>query len=137
MRGIHVFMFFLALPALALLCHDIYMFYVAQGSPTDISSAALKIYTEERPGRGFDFSALGYLWTKYSPDTYAIMGDSMEPAEWASVKAFLTFKAFYVVAGLTGIVYALIGAVYLTKAVNRKTRKFSGKGSPIHDYRRK
>ncbi len=135
MRGIHVFMFFVALPAIIFLCHDVYLFYMAQGAPAD-PAVLTKIYTEDAPSKAFDFAALGFIWLNYSPDSYQWFGDSMEPDEWASVKAFLTFKAFYVACAFAGVVYALIGAIMLARMVGRKTKKFAGKGRPISPYKK-
>ena len=60
MRGVHLFMFVVALPALAALGHDAYLFYMNQD-------------------KGFELAALGFIWTKYEPESYRWTVEVTEP----------------------------------------------------------
>lgn len=106
MKPLHFILFLVTLPVLVSFGHDLYLFYVAQGEQlsTDLIT---KIYTEDRPGRSFDLAALGYIWTQYAPDSYKLMSESYEPAEWAQIQEILKLKATLVFAAIAAAVYAL------------------------------
>ena len=70
MNGIFLLCFILAIPAFVALGHDIYLTYQEQ----DFTKTMM-------------FSDVGYLWTTYSPETYAWAKENFEPGTW---DAFLT-----------------------------------------------
>ncbi|MEM7651268.1 MAG: hypothetical protein AAF204_04210 [Pseudomonadota bacterium] len=94
MRG--SLLFLLLIPALIALGHDIYLFYVENLNPGVFS---LDLLLEK-----FKFSAVGFIWTTYSADTYKAVVEATAPEVWAYIDPLLTVKA--VVAGLlfTGLI---------------------------------
>lgn len=70
MNGIFLLCFILAIPAFAALGHDIYLTYQDQ----DFTKTMM-------------FSDVGYLWTTYSPESYAWAKDHIDPGTW---EVFLT-----------------------------------------------
>lgn len=122
MKAIHFFLLIVTLPALFALGHDLYLFYIAQGEQLN-TDLATKIFTEERPGKSFDFAALGFIWTKYSPESYALMKESFEPEEWANIQLFLKLKAFYVLAAFAGVMYVFAGVIMIFKKLGESTKK--------------
>lgn len=124
MKAIHFFLFIVTLPLIIVIGHDLYLFYIAQGEQLD-PDLATKLFTEERPGRTFDFAALGFIWTKYSPDTYKLMSESFEPEEWANIQAFLKLKAFYVTAAFAVVMYLLAAIIHIFKGISERRTKVS------------
>ncbi len=124
MKPLHFIIFLVTLPILISLGHDLYLFYVAQGEQLN-ADLLTKIYTEDRPARAFDFAALGFIWLEYSPDTYKMMAESFEPAEWAGIQEFLKLKATLVFAALAALVYALAFALYLFGKMRESGKKVS------------
>lgn len=122
MKAIHFFLLIVTLPALFALSHDFYLFYVAQGEQLN-TDLATKIFTEERPGRSFDFAALGFIWTEYYPESYALMKESFEPEEWANIQLFLKLKAFYVCAAFAVVMYVLTGIIMIFKKLGEGAKK--------------
>lgn len=124
MKAIHFFLFIVTLPILIVLGHDLYLFYVAQGEQLD-PDLATKLFTEERPGRGFDFAALGFIWTKYSPETFSLMKDSYTAEEWAVIQEYLKLPAFYVAVAFAVVMYLLAALVVIFKGIKEKSQKVS------------
>lgn len=124
MKPIHFFLLIVTLPMIIVLGHDLYLFYVAQGEQLD-PNLATKLFTEDRPSRGFSFAALGYIWTTYSPDTYKTLSESFEEQEWANIQQFLELKAFYVMAAFAAVMYALAGIVTIFKKAAASRTKVS------------
>lgn len=82
MRGVHLFMFIVLIPALAALGFDIYLFYMNQDN-------------------GFMLSTPGYLLTHYEPDAYKwLVGNTGD--YWPYVNFVLAQKSVYI-----GVVFAL------------------------------
>lgn len=115
MKPLHFFLFIAILPFLISLSHDVYLFYSGQNQQINLNSIT-KIYTEDRPGRAFEFASLGYIWTNYSPDSYALMAESFQPGEWASIQEFLKFKATLLFAALAIMLYLLTFLYMVTKS---------------------
>lgn len=122
MKPLHFFLFIVILPFLISLGHDVYVFYSEQDQPINVSSIT-KIYTEDRPGRSFELSSFGFIWTNYSPDTYKVMEESFEPAEWSEIQELLKIKATILFAAFAIIMYLL---AFLVMAVKnpKKSKKF-------------
>ena len=95
MRDHLVIIFILAMPALAVLGHDIYLAY----NQTDIQSA-------ER----FFFSDLGWLWTEYSPETYNWVINNADAIVWNGfIDPLLDETAFFIcIAPLSAFLFILI-----------------------------
>ena len=110
MKPLHFFFFIVTLPLLISLGHDLYVFYAEQNNHLDLKTVT-KIYTEDRPGRSFDFASFGFIWTNYSPDSYQLMSQSFEPGEWESIQEFLKFKATIVFAAFAIVMY-LCGGLF-------------------------
>lgn len=109
MRGVHLFMFVLALPALAALGHDIYLYY-------------------NNPDMGFKFAALGFIWTNYHPESYKWTVEQTQPmGYWDSINSLLAQKAFFVGLAFAGIFYVLIGILKLLGVgAEKELKSFSG-----------
>ncbi len=91
MRGVHLFMFVLALPALVALGHDAWLYYQNQDM-------------------GFQFAALGFIWTKYHPESYRWAVETTEPAGyWPYINEILAQKAVVVGAVFAGFFYVIFG----------------------------
>lgn len=104
MRGHPILLIFL-LPALIALGHDIYLFYINHLSSGTLS---LDLIKEE-----FKFSALGFIWTTYSPESYKEALRAVQPETWALIDYSLTFKAFFVGLGFAGILTFLFALLAL------------------------
>lgn len=124
MRGIHFFLLIVTLPVLIALGHDLYLFYVAQDQGLNMDLVT-KIYTEDRPARQFDFAALGFIWTKYSPDTYALMAESFEPSEWANIQELLKLKAVYVFGAFAVLMYIIAFLFKISASIKHSSEKVS------------
>jgi hypothetical protein len=79
---------------LAALGHDIYLLYTDPNKSFELIN--------------FEFSDLGFLWTKYHPESYSSFIEQLDPAAWEKVNKFLTFEAFYI-----GLAFAVFGYVIL------------------------
>lgn len=90
MRGVHLFMFILALPALAALGHDAYLFYMNQD-------------------KGFELAAAGFIWTKYHPESYRWTVEATSPDYWPYINEILAQKAVLVGAAFAGFFYVILG----------------------------
>ena len=89
--------FLLLIPAMVALGHDCYLFYTNHvKDPLMISTTLVQ---EE-----FKFSAFGFIWTNYEPESYKATAKSMSPENWALLDSFLTIKAFFGGLGFAGIV---------------------------------
>ncbi len=125
MKPLHFFFFIVTIPFLISLGHDLYVFYAEQNSNIDLKTIT-KIYTEDRPGKSFDFASFGYIWTTYSPDSYQLMSQSFDPAEWAGIQEFLKFKStilfgvFAVFMYLCGALFALLNRPKQAKKIRRR-----------------
>ena len=110
MRGIHLFMFIVMIPALAALGHDIYLF--VQNDTVNDALAATQ--AGDRPWTSF-FAALGYIWTQYEPESYKTVSSGLDSEAWAVVKSILAQKAVFV-----GIIFGLFwwAVAFLFKSLN-------------------
>ena len=99
MRGTLIFL--LLIPALVALGHDAYLFYNEHLNPGAFSIDLLK--------KEFKFSALGFIWTAYSEDSYRTVVETTAPEDWAKIDKFLTYKAFYAGLAFAGFFIALFG----------------------------
>jgi hypothetical protein len=109
MRGIHFFMFLVALPAIAALGHDAYLYYINQPKP-------------------FDMAALGFIWTSYEPDSYKWVVEQTQPlGYWPYINWILAQKAVFVGVAFAGFFYILIGILRLLGVGGEKeVKNFSG-----------
>jgi hypothetical protein len=109
MRGIHFFMFLVALPAIAALGHDAYLYYINQPKP-------------------FDMAALGFIWTNYEPDSYKWVVEQTQPlGYWPYINWILAQKAVFVGVAFAGFFYILIGILRLLGVGGEKeVKNFSG-----------
>lgn len=96
-------LFFFSLPMLGALGHDAYLLY-------------------QNPDKGFEFSALGFIWTKYDPESYRMAIDMVSPETWENINYILTFKAFYVGAAITVFFYIIIGLAQLFKGPSKEEK---------------
>lgn len=103
MRGVHLFMIILLIPAILALGHDIYLF--TQNS--SINEATQALQDQDEGIRSF-FADTGFLWTEYSPNTYKATVESLDPEQWAKVNKILAHKAVLVALAFAGIFYALL-----------------------------
>lgn len=88
MRGMPLLLFVVTLPVVAALGHDLYLFYLNQDM-------------------GFKFAALGWIWTRYEPDSYKTVFETTEGDYWPYINALLAQKAFFVTLGFASIFYVL------------------------------
>jgi len=134
MKPLHFILFIVTLPLLISLGHDLYLFYVAQDQnlSTDLLT---KIYTEERPGRSFDFAAFGYIWTQYSPDSYKLMADSYTPEEWAGIQEFLKIKATLFFGALAAFAFGVALLLKLISVIKESSTRVSrSKKAKMHRH---
>lgn len=132
MRGVSLFMLIVALPALAALGHDIWLFYDNYGLGS--IQRDLETILQEK-GASSLFAALGFIWTQYCPDSYAWTVENTAPETWALISEFLTYKAFFVAAAFAGAVYILLGLLKLLGvwpfAGERQPRRFSPRAGAV------
>ncbi len=109
MRGVHLFLFVAALPALAALGHDLYLFYNNQDM-------------------GFQLAALGFIWTKYDPDSYKWVVEQTEPlGYWPYINWVLAQKAVFVGLAIAGFFFVIAGLLkMLGVGGETEIRNFSG-----------
>ncbi len=96
MRGVHLFMFVVLIPALVALGHDCYLFY-------------------ENQDRGFMFAALGFIWTRYEPESYRWTVENL-PDYWPWINLLLEQKAFFAGLVFAGFFYVILGILKLCRA---------------------
>ncbi len=89
MRGVSFFMFLVALPALAALGFDLYLFYMNQN-------------------QGFMLSTPGYILTHYYPDGYKWTVENTTPEQWAIIDYILAQKSVIVGAAFAGFWYLIL-----------------------------
>jgi uncharacterized RDD family membrane protein YckC len=104
-------MFLVSIPALTALGHDAWLYYNDQSRP-------------------FEFADLGFIWTKYDPESYRTAIEQIDPETWANINYFLTFEAFYVGIAFAVFFYIIIGLFSLLKpASGEKKPKIRGKSA--------
>lgn len=92
MRGLSVLCFLLALPALAALGHDIYITYQDQ----DFTKTMM-------------FSDVGFLWTRYGPESYKWAQDNLGKETWDGFLTPLLEQTTVIVAVIPALlVYTLL-----------------------------
>lgn len=100
MSGVRFVCFLLALPLLAALGHDAYVYY---------ESAYQK--GENLP---FRLSDIGYIWKTYSPGTLELVKQSVLEDTWKGwVVPLLELPSVLVGGGFAGIGYAILTALWL------------------------
>lgn len=121
-EGLGLILFLVGLPAIIALGHDIYLFYlVNEELAKDMDFAALTaLYTEDKPGRGFNFASFGFLWTHYAPEHFrgTMAGLSQETRE--ALLPYLRWEAFPTFGIFAGAVYALAFLVNFSKRFRHK-----------------
>lgn len=100
MRGMTLLLIAL-LPALAALGHDLYLFYDNYGIDNIQGDAQQQV--EDKGAFSF-FASLGFIWTRYSPETYKMAAENMNEQSWALLSRFLTHKAVAVALALAGFI---------------------------------
>ncbi len=115
-------MFFVTIPAMAALGHDLYLFY-------------------ENQEKGFMFAALGFIWTRYDPDSFQWTADNFSEY-WPSINMLLAQKAFFVGLAFAAFFYALAGlfkvaSFLLPGKEGRYKSKIHGRQKGKFEYKRK
>lgn len=106
-----IFLIFLvSLPALAAIGHDIWLYY-------------------NDPSRPFEFAALGFIWTKYHPESYRAVMEGTSPETWGTINYLLTFPALYLGLVFALFFYAVIGLCVLFKPSGEKKEKSSARNA--------
>ncbi|NCT41705.1 MAG: hypothetical protein GW778_08625 [Alphaproteobacteria bacterium] len=101
MRFPSFLIFILLIPAFIALGNDIYLFqanHLTGNTPLSIDLIKEK----------FKFSAFGFIWTTYSPETYKAAATSLDPKTWATLDSLLTIKAFFAGLSFAGIIVVFI-----------------------------
>lgn len=98
MNAIKLLCFFLALPALACLAHDGYLYY---------------LNTESGKNLPFQFSDLGWLWVAYSPESFAAAREWIDPGVWSWINLALEQTGAFLFGGIAALVYAALGLCWL------------------------
>ena len=128
MRFPFLLIFVLFLPALVALGHDMYLFFTNHvDDPVMLSSKDVE--------EGFKFSALGFIWTNYEPESYKAVAASMSQENWAILDFLLTIKAFFaglVFAGIIILPLMLLG-LFGIGPMAKENKAYSGKSM----YKRK
>lgn len=121
-EGFGLVLFLIGLPALIALGHDLYLFYLANETvANEMDIAALSaLYGENRPGRGFNFSSFGFIWTHYAPDNFRDTFHAGGTGIWASVRPYLSWEAFPTFGIFAGCVYVLSGLILLVNKLRQK-----------------
>ncbi len=108
MRFPFLLIFVLLIPAFIALGHDVYLFFNNHvNDPLMVSTGLIE---EE-----FKFSAFGFIWTNYEPESYKAAARSMSPENWAMLDKFLTIKAFFGGLYFAGIIIAIMMVLALFK----------------------
>ena len=105
MRGVHLFMILVALPAIAALGHDIYLFYINHGLdniPGDLERSI------QDKGPLSIFAALGFIWTQYDPESYKTVVESLDQETWDMLNSLLAQKALFVGIAFAGFFYVIL-----------------------------
>jgi hypothetical protein len=103
MRGIPSVVLFIALlPIIAAFGHDLYLFYANYG--VESAQAVQKDIEQQIADKGADsfFASLGFIWTKYHPDSYKFIAENIDEGSWSVINWLLTQKAVVV-----GFVFAI------------------------------
>ncbi len=121
-EGFGLVLFLVAVPAIIALGHDFYLFYMVNEdvAKTMDVAALTSLYTENKPGRGFNFSSFGFIWTHYAPDNFRDIFQSGDAGMWAHVRPYLSWEAFPTFGGFAGAIYALTGLYVLGKRFTQK-----------------
>lgn len=72
-----------------------------------------------------DFSALGFLWTQYQPDSFRYVAAHFPPEIWTNIEAILPYPALYVALAFALIIY--VPALLISKLFNKKQTQFSSR----------
>jgi hypothetical protein len=113
MRGVSLFIFVVALPALAALGHDLYLFYLNYG--LDSIERDVRHVIDEKGALSL-FASLGFIWTQYNEESYKWVVENTDEETWALISEILTFKAVFVGAAFAGFFYVILGALRLLGA---------------------
>ncbi|MGQ0527737.1 MAG: hypothetical protein ACT4OY_06905 [Alphaproteobacteria bacterium] len=110
MSGVRLFMFILAIPALTVIAHDAYLFYL-------------------NPPQDFMLSATGFLWTKYSPDSFLWVKNAVDEDTWGEINFVLQQKALFVAVAFAFFFYFILALLQLFRIWpfrrNEKSQNFS------------
>lgn len=143
MRGIHLFMIIVALPALAAFGHDIYLFYENYGF--DHIQRDLSLLVEEK-GPLSPLASLGFIWTQYHEASYTWVVENADPETWAVINEILGYKALFAGLAFAGVFYVILVLLKLfglwpfrrEKKVSRFARgRRAGTSSEPMKYKRK
>ena len=105
MRGVHLFMFLVALPAIAAFAHDIYLFYIEHG----MTSITLDINKSiEDKGALSMFAALGFIWTQYHPESYKWIIQNLDQETLNTINTLLMQKAVFLGIAFAGFFYCIL-----------------------------
>ena len=127
MRNMLPFLILVTIPLLLAIAHDAYLLY----ENPDRQAILRKV--QEDPAKLEEvplLSEVGFLWTRYHPESYKLMRDSMEPADWVFIdKYMLDRKTVVVTGGFALFFYILIfGLTRLSSGSSRQAKKGSSLG---------
>lgn len=119
-------------PALTALGHDMYLFYEQHGVNSIIADAQ---QAAEEKGWTSMFASLGYIWTRYSEESYRATAEIMPPEDWARINTLLAQKAFFVGLAFAGFWYVLAFILKLLGfgSGDRKVSVTTGRQSRINE----
>ena len=123
----------LLIPALIALGHDIYLFHanhIANGA-----ALSLDLIKEK-----FKFSAFGFIWTNYEPESYKATAAGLDPQTWGTIDKMLTIKAFYAGLAFTGgiiVIMAFFALFGLGPMAGDGGRVYGGKDKKAPTIRNK
>jgi hypothetical protein len=108
MRGSTLLIFILAIPALAALGHDAYLFF-QNGGTMDTLQAQVQtsLAGTEEPGVRSFFATGGWIWTQYKPESYKWVAENTNKDTWAIINLILAQKAVLIGAAFAGFFYSL------------------------------
>ncbi len=98
MAGVKLLCFLVILPVLACLGHDGYLYYLNR---------------EAGNGLPFQLSDLGWMWVTYSPASFALVKESVDPGTWTIVNLILEQSGAVFFGVIAAVVYLVLGVLWL------------------------
>lgn len=83
----------------------------------------VQYYNGENPA--LDFSALGFLWTEYHPQSFEYISNLLGPDIWGIINPILTYPAVYVGLAFAAIGIAIVKLVQLAFGRKREKHRYS------------
>lgn len=98
MAGVKLLCFLVILPVLACLGHDGYLYYLNR---------------EAGNGLPFQLSDLGWMWVTYSPESFALVKESVDPGTWNIVNLILERSGAILFGVIAAVVYLVLGVLWM------------------------